>query len=513
MLKAPDGSLRGVGFVQFIKPEDAARALAALHNRQARVMLFFRASYLSGVFDAVPALRSLSCIVVGRRLPVTWHWWSYVIAEPLSLKCLHERMMLACALPNQKPVCTPYKTVKGHDNLRWPHSHSSAAMHDCLREVCNRTCAAPQVGQRTLVVEQARSKVQTAHSYHEAAPSYIAAPGAVYMHAARATQGAMHAPYATMGGTAMPMGFARNPKDAAAGARAAKGGEHGAGMPLAYGYAGFGYGYGMPMYGAPMPGYGDQRNVYGAAANGSTDSAMYAGYGAPYGAAAFGAPYGPYGTYVPVSPADMQRGSFYMPHAVPYQAYEAGRGRARTRGGRSGSSIGGGSGGGGRGLYSSSRRGSESAPSSAPGTRVGSQGGASHRGMGSSEARLPNGMHAARADPVSSPAAGAAGAGDAPVVDAAATVVTSSSAAAASAQAGASAPPARKAELDEPVKGRTAANGDDAGTLQPAMTKLAVSSPPQPDCKPTAKARRCNSASKVVAWHTACVWFCVCKKS
>ena len=39
VLKAPDGSLRGVGFVQFIKPEDAARALAALHNKQARVML------------------------------------------------------------------------------------------------------------------------------------------------------------------------------------------------------------------------------------------------------------------------------------------------------------------------------------------------------------------------------------------------------------------------------------------------------------------------------------------
>ena len=420
-------------------------------------------------------------------------------------------MALACALPTYVPLCTSSKTVKGSDYICWPHRPCKVLLHGCLRGVCNRTCSASQVGQRTLVVEQARSKVQAARSYQEAAPSYIAAPGGVYTHAAAAPQGMIHAPYATMAGTALPIGYARNPKDAAAGARTAKGSEHGAGMPLAYGYAGFGYGYGMPMYGAPMPGYGDQRNVYGAAANGSTDGAMYAGYGAPYGAAAFGAPYGPYGTYVPVSPADMQHGSFYVPHAMPYQAYEAGRGRARTRGGRSGSSIGGGSGGGGRGMYGSSRRGGESGPSSAPGGRAGSQGGASHRGLGSSEARLPNGTHAAPASPVPSPAVGPAAAGDAPAVDAAATVVTSSAAAAGSAQAGASAPPAQKAELDEPVKERTAANSDDAGPVQPAMAKLAVSSPLQHDCKQTAKVRRCSPASVVVAWHV--VGFCVCRKS
>ena len=346
-----------------------------------------------------------------------------------------------------------------------------------------------QVGERALVVEQARSKVQAARSYLEAAPSYAAAPGGVYMHAAAVHQGAMHASYVTMGAP-VPMGFARNHGDAAAGARAAKGGDSGASMPLAYGYGGFGYGYGMPVYGASVPGYSEQRNVYGAAANGDANGAMCAGYAAPYGATGYGAPYGPYGTYLPVSPADMQHGGFYMPHAVPYQAYEAGRGRTRARGGRIGSSVGGG--GGGRSLYSSSRRSGESAPSSAPGNRAANQGGASHRGWGSPEARLPNGTHAAPADPKPGPAAGDPAVEDAPAVDAAATVVAPSAAAAASARA--SAPLAQKAALDAPGDESSASDGYDAGPLQPAMAKLAVSSPPQNGPEPAAKACCCKPA-------------------
>ena len=81
MLKAPDGSLRGVGFVQFIKPEDAMRALAALHNKQASV---------SGSKSSCLVYRC-ACLATllhwgGKGRPVTWHAWSYVCAEPLSGK-------------------------------------------------------------------------------------------------------------------------------------------------------------------------------------------------------------------------------------------------------------------------------------------------------------------------------------------------------------------------------------------------------------------------------------------
>lgn len=84
MLKAPDGSLRGVGFVQFIKPEDAARALAALHNKQASVS-GSKSSYL-GCRCACP----IALLRVGGKGAAS------LCVTSLACKCLDERMTLAC---------------------------------------------------------------------------------------------------------------------------------------------------------------------------------------------------------------------------------------------------------------------------------------------------------------------------------------------------------------------------------------------------------------------------------
>ncbi|KAK9831352.1 hypothetical protein WJX81_004684 [Elliptochloris bilobata] len=128
VLKAPDGTGRGVGFVQFIKPEDAACALAALHHKQ--------------------------------------------------------------------------------------------------------------VGDRILVVEQARAKGQAPRIYMDAAPSYAAVPPGAYVPAAAVPQGALyqHMPYEAIGG-------------------------HMGGFPY-------------PYYGAQMAAYGDQRGVYAAGANAGAEAAI-----------------------------------------------------------------------------------------------------------------------------------------------------------------------------------------------------------------------------------------------